>query len=83
MCDQALSPVFRVDLKIRLIDSLVMQSDDLRLISQFVQQLDLVDVGSLYGGVHVPHVHFFQCIYLVVLSQHLEYLTMEGCVGMY
>ena len=67
----------------RLIDLLVMQSDDLRFISQFVQQLDLVDVGGLYGGVHVPHVHFFQRIYLVVLSQHLEYLTMEGCVGMY
>ena len=66
----------------RLIDLLVIQSDDLGFISQFVQQLNLVDVGSFYGGVHVPHVHFFQCIYLVVLSQHLEHLTGEGCVGM-
>ena len=66
----------------RLIDLLVVQSDNLRFISQFVQQLNLIDVGSLYGGVHVPHVHFFQRIYLVVLSQHLEYLTVEVCVGM-
>ena len=66
----------------RLIDLLVIQSDNLRFISQFVQQLNLVDVGSLYGGVNVPHVHFFQRIYLVVLSQHFEYLTVEVCVGM-
>ena len=65
----------------RLIDLLVMQSDDLGFVSQFFQQLNLVDVGGLYGGVHVPHVHFFQRIYLVVLSQHLEYLTMEGECG--
>ena len=59
----------------RLIDLLVMQGDDLGLFSS----LFLVDVGSLYGGVHVSHVH----AYLVVLSQHLEHLTMEGaCVGM-
>ena len=65
----------------RLIDLLVMQGD-LRLISQFDQELNL-DVGGLYGRVHVLEVHFFQHIYLLVLSQHLEYLTMEGvCVGM-
>ena len=54
-CDQALSQVFQVDLKMRLIDLLVMQSDDLWLFSS----LFLVDVGGLYGGVHVPHVHAY------------------------
>ena len=68
-------PQYLVDLKMRLIDLLVMQGDDLGLFSS----LFLVHVGSLYGGVHVPHV---TRIYLVVLSQHLEHLTMEVCVGM-
>ena len=67
-----LSPVFG-GLENEVIDLLVMQGDDLRLFSS----LFLVHVGSLYGGVHVPHV---TRIYLVVLSQHLEHLTMEGGV---
>ena len=71
---------FRVDLKMRLIDLQVMQGDDLRFISQFVEQLNLVEVAGLDGGIHVLNVHFLQRIYLVVLSHHLEYLTMQGCV---
>ena len=58
-----------------------MQSDDLGFLPQFVQQFNLVDVGSLYARVDVPHVHLLQCIYLIVLSQHLEDLAMEVQVG--
>ena len=71
-----------MDLTMRLVDLLIMQSDNLWFLPQFIQQFNLIDVGGLYGRVDVPHVHLLQCIYLIVLSQDLEDLPMGVQVGM-